>query len=403
MPKKKSPYELDFEEYIRNSEPAKKEKTYAWTTAIGLQQVDGLTPSKYLFETAKRNIDGEISVAEATSIIDSYYESKTDRSGNDNERTEEADKVSSRIAQILSEKSFNFSPSYLIALHGRLFAGIFKFAGKIRDYDISKKEWVLDGDSVMYGAAFELKAALDYDFEQERHFSYKNLTLEETVKHITFFVSRLWQIHAFGEGNTRTTAVFTIKYLRSLGFNADNELFAENSWYFRNALVRANYNNLQKGIHENPEFLEKFFRNLLLGEHNELKNRFLHIRAKDFLEIKENDKNVTANYGKVTANNENDTRNVKKVSVNEKNVTRNVTVNSENVSVKNKNITVKLTQTQKDILNLIKENPCITQNEIASKLNIARETVNRNMKKLQQEKIIQRLGADKNGSWKILR
>ena len=403
MAKKKSPYELDFEEYIRNSEPAKKEKTYAWTTAIGLQQVDGLTPSKYLFETAKRNIDGEISVAEATSIIDSYYESKTDRSGNDNERTEEADKVSSRIAQILSEKSFNFSPSYLIALHGRLFAGIFKFAGKIRDYDISKKEWVLDGDSVMYGAAFELKAALDYDFEQERHFSYKNLTLEETVKHITFFVSRLWQIHAFGEGNTRTTAVFTIKYLRSLGFNADNELFAENSWYFRNALVRANYNNLQKGIHENQEFLEKFFRNLLLGEHNELKNRFLHIRAKDFLEIKENDKNVTANYGKVTANNENDTRNVKKVSVNDKNVTRNVTVNSENSSVNNKNITVKLTQTQKDILNLIKENPCITQNEIASKLNIARETVNRNMKKLQQEKIIQRLGADKNGSWKILR
>lgn len=396
MAKKKSPYELDFEEYIRNSEPEKKEKTYAWSTAIGLQQVDGLTPSKYLFETAKRNIDGEISVAEATSIIDSYYESKTDRSGNDNERTEEADKVSSRIAQILSEKSFNFSPSYLIALHGRLFAGIFKFAGKIRDYDISKKEWVLDGDSVMYGAAFELKAALDYDFEQERHFSYKNLTLEETVKHITFFVSRLWQIHAFGEGNTRTTAVFMIKYLRSLGFNADNELFAENSWYFRNALVRANYNNLQKGIHENPEFLEKFFRNLLLGEHNELKNRFLHIRAKDFLEIKENDKNVTANYGKVTANNENDTRNVKKVSVNDKNVTRNVTVNSENISVK-------LTQTQKDILNLIKENPCITQNEIASKLNIARETVNRNMKKLQQEKIIQRLGADKNGSWKILR
>ena len=403
MAKKKSPYELDFEEYIRNSEPAKKEKTYAWSTAIGLQQVDGLTPSKYLFETAKRNIDGEISVAEATSIIDSYYESKTDRSGNDNERTEEADKVSSRIAQILSEKSFNFSPSYLIALHGRLFAGIFKFAGKIRDYDITKKEWVLDGDSVMYGAAFELKAALDYDFEQERHFSYKNLTLEETVKHITFFVSRLWQIHAFGEGNTRTTAVFTIKYLRSLGFNADNELFAENSWYFRNALVRANYNNLQKGIHENSEFLEKFFRNLLLGEHNELKNRFLHIRAKDFLEIKENDKNVTANYGKVTANNENDTRNVKKVSVNDKNITRNVTVNSENISVNNKNITVKLTQTQKDILNLIKENPCITQNEIASKLNIARETVNRNMKKLQQEKIIQRLGADKNGSWKILR
>jgi len=416
MPKKKSPYELDFEEYIRNSEPAKKEKTYAWSTAIGLQQVDGLTPSKYLFETAKRNIDGEISIAEATSIIDSYYESKTDSAGDDDERTEEADKVSSRIAQILSEKSFNFSPSYLIALHGRLFEGIFKFAGKIRDYDISKKEWVLDGDSVMYGAAFELKAALDYDFEQERLFSYKNLNLEEIAKHITFFVSRLWQIHAFGEGNTRTTAVFTIKYLRSLGFNADNSIFAENSWYFRNALVRANYNNLQKGIHENPEFLEKFFRNLLLGEHNELKNRFLHIRAKDFLEIKENDKNVTVNYGKITATNKNFaqktetvTRNTKKVTVNDKNITRNVTVNTENITVNDKNVTqnaknvtVKLTQKQKDILNLIKENPCMPQCEIASKLNITRETVNRNMKKLQEKNIIQRIGADKNGSWKIL-
>lgn len=386
MPKKKSPYELDFEEYIRNSEPAQKEKTYAWSTAIGLQQVDGLTPSKYLFETAKRNIDGEISVAEATYIIDSYYESKSVWKDDDNGRTEEADKVSSRIAQILSERSFNFSPSYLIALHGRLFDGIFKFAGKIRDYDISKNEWVLDGDSVMYGAAFELKAALDYDIEQERLFSYKNLTLEETVKHITFFVSRLWQIHAFGEGNTRTTAVFTIKYLRSLGFNADNRIFAENSWYFRNALVRANYNNLQKGIHENPEFLEKFFRNLLLGEHNELKNRYLHIRAKDFLEIKE--KNATVNYGKVTANNKNVTRITRRVTVNDKNITQNVTV--------------KLTQTQEGILSLIKENPHITQNEIASKLKIARETVNRNMKKLQQRKTIHRIGADKNGSWKIL-
>ena len=397
MPKKKSPYELDFEEYIRNSEPAQKEKTYAWSTAIGLQQVDGLTPSKYLFETAKRNINGEISVAEATSIIDSYYESKSCQKDDDDGRTEEADKVSSRIAQILSEKSFNFSPSYLIALHGRLFAGIFKFAGKIRDYDISKKEWILDGDSVMYGAAFELKAALDYDFEQERHFSYKNLTLEETVKHITLFVSRLWQIHAFGEGNTRTTAVFTIKYLRSLGFNAENELFAENSWYFRNALVRANYNNLQRGIHENPEFLEKFFRNLLLKEHNELKNRFLHIRAKDFLEIKE--KNATVNYGKVTVNDKNVTQNITENSENVTRNTRRVTVKDKNIT---RNITVKLTQTQEGILNLIKENPHITQNEIALKLKIARETVNRNMKKLQEKKIIQRIGADKNGSWKIL-
>ena len=183
----KHPYELDFEQYVRNAEPAKKEKSYAWSTAIGLQQVDGLTPSKYLFDTARRSIDGEITIAEARSLIDTYYESKTARADDSEGRTEEADKVSARIAQILSEKSFNFSPSHLVAIHGRLFEGVFACAGKIRDYDISKPEWVLDGDSVIYGAAFELRAALDYDFEQERKFSYKNLSMEESVRHIAFF------------------------------------------------------------------------------------------------------------------------------------------------------------------------------------------------------------------------
>ena len=273
----KNPFEIDFEEYIRHIDSSKKEKTLAWSTAIGLQQVDGLKPSSYLYETAKKNIEGELSFDEAKNLIDSYYESRTSRTDDEDERTEEADKVSSRIAQILSEPSFNFSPSHLIAIHKRLFEGIFKFAGKIRDYDITKKEWVLNGDSVMYGAAFELKAALDYDFDIERNFKYSGLSNDEIVKHITFFVSRLWQIHAFGEGNTRTTAVFTIKYLRSLGYKVDNDIFAENSWYFRNALVRANYKNLKSGIEEKPIYLELFFRNLILGETNELKNRYIHI------------------------------------------------------------------------------------------------------------------------------
>ena len=247
---KKNPYEIDFEEYIRHTDASKKDKTLAWSTAIGLQLVDGLKPSSYLYETAKKNIEGELSFDEAKNLIDSYYESRTVRT-QDDERTEEADKVSSRIAQILSEPSFNFSPSHLIAIHKRLFEGIFKFAGKIRDYDITKKEWVLNGDTVMYGASFELKAALDYDFEMERNFKYTGLSTDEIIKHITFFVSRLWQIHAFGEGNTRTTAVFTIKYLRSMGYKVDNDIFAQNSWYFRNALVRANYKNLKEGIEEN--------------------------------------------------------------------------------------------------------------------------------------------------------
>ena len=195
----------------------------------------------------------------------------------DDERTEEADKVSFRIAEILSETAFSFSPNEYISIHRKLFQGIYKHAGKIRDYNITKKEWVLDGATVMYGSASELRVTLEYDFSQEKDFSYKGLSMDEIIHHLAVFVSRLWQIHIFGEGNTRTTAVFFIKYLRTLGFSAANDIFAENAWYFRNALVRANYTNLQKGIYETTEYLEAFLRNLLLNEKNELHNRNLHI------------------------------------------------------------------------------------------------------------------------------
>ena len=213
---------------------------------------------------------------EAQSLIDSYYEERPVHLSDD-ERTEEADKVSSRIAEILSETAFSFSPNEYISIHRKLFQGIEKHAGKIRDYNITKKEWVLDGATVMYGSASELRATLEYDFSQERDFSYKGLSMDEIICHLAVFISRLWQIHIFGEGNTRTTAVFFIKYLRTLGFSVTNDIFAENAWYFRNALVRANYTNLQKGIHETTEYLEAFLRNLLLNEKNELHNRNLHI------------------------------------------------------------------------------------------------------------------------------
>ena len=265
-----------FKEYLRESEPDKAHKGYAWSTAIGLQAVDGLKPSRYLIDTAIQNIEGKITMKEAQSLIDSYYEERPVHLSDD-ERTEEADKVSSRIAEILSETAFSFSPNEYISIHRKLFRGIYKHAGKIRDYNITKKEWVLDGATVMYGSASELRATLEYDFSQEKDFSYKGLSMDEIIHHLAVFVSRLWQIHIFGEGNTRTTAVFFIKYLRTLGFSAINDIFAENAWYFRNALVRANYTNLQKGIHETTEYLEVFLRNLLLNEKNELHNRNLHI------------------------------------------------------------------------------------------------------------------------------
>lgn len=265
-----------FEKYTKETEPDKARKSYDWRTAIGLQEVDGLKPSKYLVDTALQNIEGKITLQEAQNLIDSYYEEKADVLG-DEERVEEADKVSARIAQILSEKAFSLTSNEYLSIHRKLFIDLYDHAGKIHDYNITKKEWVLDGETVMYGTASELQATLDYDLSQEKQFSYKGLSMTETIHHLAVFVANLWQIHVFSEGNTRTTAVFFIKYLRTLGFEVTNDIFAENAWYFRNALVRANYTNLQKDVHETTGFLELFLRNLLLNENNELSNRKLHI------------------------------------------------------------------------------------------------------------------------------
>ena len=269
-----------FDEYLRQGEPSQKESAENWKTAIGLQAVDGLQPSAYLIDVAKRNIEGEISLDESRKLIDSYYQSKTVRTPKD-EDEEEADKVSANIAKILASKTFAFNTNGYVSLHRRIFEGVFKHAGEIRQYDISKKEWVLEGDSVNYLNWEDLRRALDWDIEQEKNFSYKGLTDDEKIEHIAKFISGIWQIHAFREGNTRTTAIFTIQYLRSLGYEVNNEMFAKHSWYFRNALVRANYRNIQKGIDYSPIYLVRFFRNLLLKDGWVLKNRYLHIQPTD--------------------------------------------------------------------------------------------------------------------------
>ena len=262
-----------YKEYIITEEPSKKDKEFAWNTAIGLQKVDGLEPSTYLTNIANDNINGKITMNEARELINSYYEEKSDN----NEHKEEADKVSLRITELLSNNSFTFSFNEYLDIHRYLFFGIYKHAGIIRDYNITKKEWVLDGDTVMYGSSSSIKDSLDYDINQEKNYDYSKLNIDEKISHLARFISNLWQIHAFGEGNTRTTAVFLIKYLRKLGHNVNNDLFKENSWYFRNALVRANYNNFEKNIYETTKYLELFLRNLLLGENNELKNKCLNI------------------------------------------------------------------------------------------------------------------------------
>jgi len=345
-----------FKEYIKESEPGKRDKGYAWHTAIGLQAVDGLTTSKYLIDTAIRNIEGDISIDEASELLNSYYEENPKTDSDD--RTEEADKVALRIAKILSEKAFSFNPNEYIAIHKKLFIGIYNHAGKIRDYNITKKEWVLKGDTVMYASNDSIRDTLDYDFLQEKNFSYEGLSIEESVRHIAKFTSGIWQTHPFCEGNTRSTAVFIIKYLKTFGFAVSNETFAENSWYFRNALVRANYNNWQNDIHATTEFLELFFENLLMNAGHELKNRYMHI---DF----EGESAIQS---------------------------------ANNTDSKCKNCTLE----ELAIINELIKNPNITQKELARIIGKSERTVKTRTVEMQEKGLINRENGKRNGKWKVL-
>ena len=275
---------IDFDGYIRQGEPDMAERAAEWKVAIGLQAVDGLTPSEYLQETAKRNIEGEINIDEVSQLLHQYYESKSVRTSDDYD-TEECDKASANIKKILSSHTFAFNTNGYIATHRRIFEGVFKHAGTLRKYDITKKEFVLRGDTINYLNWEDLRQAIDYDMQQEREFNYRGLSDTEKIQRLCRFTAGLWQIHPFCEGNTRTTAVFLIQYLRSIGYRkVNNDMFSEHSWYFRNALVRANYKNINLGVEYDYTFLERFFRNLLLGEDNELRNRYMVISTPEINE-----------------------------------------------------------------------------------------------------------------------
>ena len=320
---------------------SKYSNKYVIETGIGLQDVDKLTNSSYFLNESDRYIKGEISLDELDHIITTYYESKP----NESDRSEEADKVAIRIAKLISEDSFTFSVGQLVAIHRELFDGILEHPGQLRTYNFSKKEWVLDGASVVYGDFRELEMTLQYDFEQEKKYRYNSLTIDEIIDHLAIFVANLWQIHVFEEGNTRTTTVFFIKYLRSLGFDVTNDTFAKNAYYFRNALVRANYSNLAKGIYEDRTYLVKFLRNLILKEKNDLKNKDMHV---SFVSVpQDRDK-------------------------------------------------------ESRILHFIKANPNITVDELASKLNVSSRTIDNVLKVLTENKIIERVNGKRFGYWKIL-
>lgn len=264
----------EFDEYIVHGEPGQREKADAWQTAIGLQDVDGLKVSDYLLDAARQHIEGDISIDEVQQRIKAYYETK---SGHDAEDVE-GDIASANIVKIINEPSFAFSLIGLTSIHRRIFEGVFKHAGKIRNVELSKKEWVLGGEaSVSYQPSLDLREAIEYDLEREKEFDYSGKPISEVISHLARFIADLWQIHPFREGNTRTTAVFLIKYLRSMGIPATNDMFKDHSWYFRNALVRASYKDLN--VSPTTQFVELFLRNVILGEHNELRNRDMLVGA----------------------------------------------------------------------------------------------------------------------------
>lgn len=358
---------LALAEYERLGEPNQAEKSQAWQTAIGLQQVDGLATSKYLLETAKEHIEGRINIDEAQARIDSYYQTKEARQNQDSANTREADIVASRIAKLLGEATFNFSTFTYFNIHKKLFAGLYPHAGKIRPYNITKKEWVLNGDTVQYCDSDVILDTLNYDFDKERKFSFIGLSTEQKISHISKFISNVWQIHPFCEGNTRTTAVFLIKYLKFFGFPVNNAPFAKNAWYFRNALVRANWSNMMLDIQSSTLPLEHFLRNVIPGTNFELKNRRLHILYKDGSLQKEDTASIA----------------------------KEMFVEAYQHSTTHNHETKKL-------IDAIHNNPKITQAELAVLQGYSLSKIKRQIAELQSKGLLERIGGRKLGSWKIL-
>lgn len=353
-------WQFELETYIRQGEPEQAEKSEAWRTAIGLQAVDGLETSEYLLHTAKEHIEGKINIEEAQKKIQSYYEECNDRI-EANSDTMEADIVSARIAKLLGEKTFQFSPAEWLSIHRRLFEGVFEHAGQIRPYNITKKEWVLKGETVIYASWNSIKETLDYDFNTEKQFSYEGLSLAASVKHLAKFAADIWQIHPFCEGNTRATAVFMIKYLKTFGFEVNNDTFEKHSWYFRNALVRANYNDLKNGIHATTKYLELFFSNLLMGTKHELKNRHMHV---DYAEEE---------------------------------------LQSAKFEIpKCQNDTLGCTLEELAFLKILNKEPYLKQSDLVNRTGKSLRTIKRIMESLQQKNYIRRTNGKRYGIWEVL-
>ena len=374
--------------YFKAEEPGRRARADAWATAIGLQKVDGLTPSQFLFDTAKDHIEGRITQNQARRRIHDYYAAGAGRPPYQDAKAEatkpdpakeEADKVSERIVAVINDGGFEFTPEYFISIHAKLFKGVLPSAGKLRAVNIRKREWVLKDDSVTYGSADTIKQSLIRDFIDEREFDYGGKTPRKIIPHFARFIAQIWQLHPFGEGNTRTTAVFTIKYLNSLGYRVTNNMFRDNSWYFRNALVRANYADYARDVKRDWSYLESFFRNLLLGEKNEMKSRYLLIGLTD--EDKQKIRELT------------------EVRSGQKTIARR---SSKQKAVRKKRLEKSGKKTVEVVWDLLKAHPNMTLAGLVKALDITRSTIQKHIVNLKAAGRLRRVGPDKGGRWEVI-
>ena len=327
----------EFEQYLASGEPGVKERARNWSMAIGLQDVDRLKPSEFLLEQAKANIEGEISSEEVGKRLEEYYSQKSVREKAETDGTFEADHVADRINLLLAEKAFTFSPMELSRIHGFLFKGVLPHAGQYRTYNITKNQWVLDGDTISYGSADSLSELLNYDFGEERKFDYSTVSSADAIRHI--------------------------KYLRSFGFEVNNESFEKHSWFFRNALVRSQYENIPKGIHRTFEPLERFMNFAVFGIPADLRNRTLHIRwdgAKPQSDASKRQNDVLE-----------------------------------------ASLSSQLSLKEMAVIRQIQENPNISITVIAANTRLSKSTIDRIIRALKEKGLLIRIGAKNNATWLI--
>lgn len=252
--------------YKQKSEPTSSAYRRAlWDTAFGLQEVDGLRPSVYARSLADENVCGRMPLVQVGEKLDAYYRQEK-RIAGAAPREEEADKVSHRIVELLETGAFALDAHMLRIIHAHLFQGIDDAAfapGSYKDELLIKCERVLNGDSVLYGSPMLYQRSLDLLFSREMEHAYAGYAdgpaLSWSDAHeLARFVANVWMVHPFFEGNTRTVAVFLALYLRSMGFDVNNEPFHRHASFFRGALVRASYQNRPLGVELDTEPLVSF-------------------------------------------------------------------------------------------------------------------------------------------------